>query len=333
MKPIKDEALQSWMYRCLLVNGITDFSAVINNNGRWRKVPFFYKEYIPFFTFPSDKDILNLFLNSSIQFLGSIPPEPWNYVTAIKKYLYNYKGNENNGSIIIKYCSSCIKESIVKNGFGYIKTDWLYDNHCKKHSKELDVIDKNSKKNVLTMLRSAFLGMEIKQGSIGLKRTFSKDVKTYTNMNNFMPCFLMDFYWIASDHRNDYFPEYEHVVFFNYNGIRKNIVQLCGMDNLDFLHFVRRKLIEYERLFPDLLKLFIERRAEIVTYVYGINDPDSFSSNLITKKGRNCSKCVKWSKEGICPISPMIGISEVKAEKHQPASTSNICERFMMYRF
>lgn len=76
MKFFKGEALQSWIYRCLLVNGVTDFSSVINKNGRWRRVPLFPNEFNSLFTHQHDTELVKLFQQSSIELTETIAPNP-----------------------------------------------------------------------------------------------------------------------------------------------------------------------------------------------------------------------------------------------------------------
>lgn len=329
---IKGEALQSWVYRCLLVNGITDFSSVINSNGNWRLGPYFPVKHTNLFTFPPDSDLLNLFLESSIGLKSMRIDSLWNYATEIKKYLTS--GSEYmqpGGSVAIYYCTLCIRESIISHGFGYIKSAWIYGDHCEIHNFNLVSLQSKSREDALLLLSSVLSGKADTKKSV--IRKYRLPPMNFIENNNFMPCLIMDFYWTASNKCNKYFPEHSHHDFFHFNGKRKHINNFDHDNGSSLLHFARNKLREYSYRFTNELEKFFMESADVVNYDFGIREPDSLSVDLVMVKERDCSKCYRWSKDQICPINPIITAFKLYDETEAVKPRRNPCDRFIKYGY
>lgn len=302
MKPIKDEALHSWIYRCLLVNGGGDFSCIINNVGRWSLDFVFPVKYMQFFTFPSDNDLFQLFLKASTGLEYSIINTPWEFAFKVKNMLGKEVPFSNKRkSIAIKYCSACIGESIEEIGFGYFKSDWFFGNRCEKHNVVLALLLSKSRRENLRLLRVLLSGRELVANSINSNKNLPQN--NYNETRYFMPCFIEKFNSSIADSLNLEHPlNYEFSSNYSVDDFTsKNILLSYVMGN----DLITRNLRDY----PDKTYKLIKVLSEEVVYKYGINQIDSLSTHLITKKRRNCTKCLKWAFTGLCPLNPLIRVA------------------------
>ena len=325
MKFMEGEVLQSWIYRCLLVNGVTDFSSVINTKGNWILSPYFPLEHLDLFTFSSDQELFDLFVQSSMGLRDPMSISPWAYASEIKKYFrreskYMLKG----GSVPITYCTLCIRESLAHIGFGYIKSKWLFGDRCEIHNTKLFSLNSKSRADTLLQLGDILSGIKsVQRPSPSINKSSPMNL---IGSENVMPCFIMKFYWEASNRYDNQYFEGMHYDFFNSNGKRKQIDSFLQGEESSLLWFARLKLREYRKRFSEELDIFFENKAEEIVFNYGISKPDSFTVTLIKDKNSNCSKCYKWSKGNACPINPIVASFKVCDPHSLSAPARIICD-------
>lgn len=326
MKLAQDEAMQSWIYRCLLVNGVTDFSSVITTNGNWYLTPRFPIKHAKLFTFSCDKELFNLFVKSSMGLKNLSFITPWAYAEEIRKYLrgmpqYMTRG----GSAPITYCTLCIRESIKVFGFGYIKSQWLFGRQCEIHNTNLISLHSKSRQKTVLLLGDILSGKSGLKGT-AYSRNWSPSIG-YIDPEHILPCLIMEFYWTASNRYSKQFPRWAYNDFFDSIGKRIEVHDFFQGNGISLLSFANQKLEYFATRYPKELAIFFKEKSEAVTLKYGINKPDSFTENLVAKKGRNCSKCHRWSTDNACPINPIISSFRVNEGGQNPVSPGNMCDK------
>ncbi|MEI8704701.1 TniQ family protein [Pseudoalteromonas sp. B62] len=314
MKPMQDESLHSWIYRCLLVNGVVDFSCIIDQSGLWCTNLDFPIKFKQCFTFPTDAELLELFLKSSLSFEYKKIDEPWVVASNIKAKLINedsIKAKRRN--ISVRYCAACIKESIKREGFGYFKSDWFFYRHCHKHNTLLYSLSSKSRAQSLKLIRGLLSGR-----SSGKLLETTNQYKIPIPSLNFktsylMPCLVEALYNSLDSARVE-----------EINKRESNSQSKFQSDYLTDDIIFANKLFFYYKVIEFISEFFNSGEAEVsallkeisenIIYKFGINYERSLSTKLVKRKSYNCTKCWKWAFMDLCPTNPIIYISKLDSQ-------------------
>jgi len=323
---VKDEALQSWIYRNLYSYGHADFSSVIGKNGLWHKKPFFPKEINVSHRRIPDKELIEfLRLSGVCQSETDTFNNPVKYIDEVNIiFPADSRPQGGNGKISIGYCSSCIKESIKNLGFGYFKADWLYGKRCEIHNSALEVIISNSRAKTINQLRFVLEGSHNVSG-INCNKTvkFLSEEKSVIPNFYIMPCILNEFFNSASSINSSYFSGLHYLDFYERSGRKKVFVK-----NEIQYHFTM-----YQKMYGKEFLNFLEERATFLDYKYGYNQKDSLVVKLMKSKKINCSKCSNWASTDYCPIKPIILVPLEEELMVLNSKPKNPCDSATSYNY
>lgn len=326
MNYIKDESVQSWIFRSIIVSGGSDFSSVIGSNGMWRDKPYFPTTCKVESAYFKDQELLEFVRNSGlVRKTAGRFDDPVDYLHKLKEIFSGYSVfNKSKGEISIGYCSRCISDSIFEYGFGYLKSCWLYENKCQYHNEELKFIGASSRRLSVSSLKDVLsakdINLKMKLSDVQLLDFFDA-----TSMPEFhvMPCLLYDFYRWAT--RPGLSPRLDLSLFlsagFYYSGGRRKPVPD------EFLH---HKYEMFETKYPQEFESFFSNRAEVIEYRFGFNQVGSLTERLAKTKGKNCSKCYQWDRTDYCPIQP-IQYGPIDFKAYRKFQNLNPCDLFFQY--
>ncbi len=160
-----DESLHSFLLRNLWnFNSQAKPNEIICDDGKFYKYPTVQKEYQHVYSRHQDHILLEMIeiektVNGRNNLLFSCPNYSYREIKAV---FFNEKRKRTNETIKIRYCLRCIKESILTNGYGYLKYHWNFSDKCLVHGVNLKVINSNSRKESITSLKLVFSGMDSK---------------------------------------------------------------------------------------------------------------------------------------------------------------------------
>ncbi|MGV2989718.1 hypothetical protein ACE1OE_18955 [Vibrio sp. E150_011] len=320
LKYTEDESAHSWVFRNLLVSGMMDFSSVIGVNGYMHAFPSFTKDCNVQREKLNDVELLAFLRRSGLaRKRAGLYDNPFDYLDSVNCFFDNSLiSTSGKGSIPIRFCRSCIVESIGSQGYGYLKSEWLFESWCNRHQKTLIQLKAFSHKKAVNILSRALVGEAIPE----CDTDEYKQLPTRTNNEDetkvhIMPCLLDDFYRWASMWRDDDYLGRSFKDYYYADGRRKPISD--RQLHSDFTNYGR-----------ELPKQFVEffSRAEYKDYWFGLSQACSLKETLIKSKNHNCSKCTRWSVADFCPVKPII---KVRLEAHDFMVHTNPCDFFLKH--
>ncbi len=271
----------------------------------------------------NDREILAFLRRSGIaEKSAGFFDNPIDYLNVVYNFFYDIKRvNHSEGSIPIRFCPSCIVESIRDQGFGYLKSEWLFKSKCNSHQQTLITLRALGAKKVINALISVLSGKTISEYDIDITENESTNKINDKNKCGFhvMPCLLNDFYRWASMWRDDDYLGFSFYEFYHPDGRRKSISD--KRLHSYFSDYAR----EYPRQFEDFLSC-----AESKNYLFGLSQVCSLNEMLIKSNKHNCSKCTRWHRENFCPIKPILFV------KLEPRNVVNYhhnpCDFYLQYK-
>jgi hypothetical protein len=162
LQPMSGESLHGFLFRIQMVSGGVGFENLIDNFGLW-------------YEFPQILDSMSNNLKSHrLQLLYDVVREhsittkwyssfetPFGHYEELKA-LFNKKQFRamyaKRKRFRIKYCEQCIAESLVQNGFGFFRTNWLINDVCQYHDTVLSVIKHNTHHRAIKAVLDAMRG-------------------------------------------------------------------------------------------------------------------------------------------------------------------------------
>lgn len=315
--PFENESLYSFILRGLIISGNTKFDSVIGINGLWLEKPHVPRESQYLFCQLDDSQLFEISKKSGLanenRFMFG---NPSSFIHSLK-YIYAQKNTiprKVKGSIEIKFCIYCIKESIILNGCGYFKADWLFSDDCSKHNRSLQAIHFASycgvKSEILKIFSGecnaqSFTNSKTKQFTrIKRKRDDNKDscrIKLNNHWIYIMPCLKNDMSrWLAINTDNLYESITSMRDFLIRDTICSSTEKYVHMDD-DKWYMHLYHLIKYEEPF---FKDYIDNNFKSSSYYFGMNRQNSFCETLYKLTGSDCSKClILASDEEPCPLN------------------------------
>lgn len=323
MEFIKDESVQSWIFRTLVVNGESNFASLIGVNGMWHKRPIAPSRAT--LNQIKDLELLRFFRQSGIGIKkAGLFDNPTKYTLEIhtSKHL-DLVTNQRKGHISIAYCASCIRESIKTKGFGYLKSEWLYGENCTVHGVDLKILNSDTRDSSEFLLKQILRGKSVETGLQNTENVqYLERYQIVEPEYHVMPCAIREFFEVASSSRNSHFPSGLHWDFYYADGRKKQIA-------VDSLHFWFKKyLVQYNADFQQ----FINDRLEIREYRFGLLKKNTLSEKLLKNKKTNCSKCYKWDYTDYCPIKPIKMQFVCTRSLANIKDIENQCDSTMKYR-
>ncbi|MFC1236715.1 TniQ family protein [Vibrio sp. F74] len=315
--PQPDETIHSFIFRLCAIYGVEHLSDVINKKGEWASSLQLNKSVRHYFLSLHDQQIVDLMQNCgwANKKLGLFD-DPTSYMSIIDKLINKRKANHKRTyNLPIKYCIHCIKDSIVKNGYGYFKSDWQleYGNFCNVHREALIYISCHTKFQSIQDLKQIFKGILPKASYCELyynPKSITWDVKHpyYSNISShLLPDQNGNFLQISSC-------------------LKKNIKKWLISDKYDFPTAVARaahyssptsmKPINRNHVFRDyvlikvIIALFATRFEPFMmfwsefavkhhVYCGVLNKKDILENIYIYESSKNCQRCYDFR----CPAN------------------------------
>ncbi|NOH29503.1 hypothetical protein [Vibrio mediterranei] len=164
--PIKDESLHGYLFRAYKVTGLTKRCPIITTLGAFKASQFYL-----------DLNYLDLIALQGEQWKAFCQQSGFHHYLCASSYEREYDNPSDfqlsyfkaecrmglRKSIVIRYCSKCIDESLFHHGFGYLKAGWLWDNDCQVHKSKLDKLLPISHTNTLKELGLILRGKKPEQ--------------------------------------------------------------------------------------------------------------------------------------------------------------------------
>jgi len=157
-----DESIHSLIFRTHKINGISDFSNIINAKGIWNYLPRIIKDTLNFYEPIDEAVILNLLREIKLAAPTTrMFNNPTNYRVDLQ-YFFNTGGvrtSRTNHYEGVNYCLPCMQEQIKTLGFAYFKNIWCRIEFCHSHNIPLTYIPKKSRSNTLPNLDIILRGL------------------------------------------------------------------------------------------------------------------------------------------------------------------------------
>tara|TARA_R110001599_G_scaffold353856_1_gene600440 strand:+ start:19861 stop:20871 length:1011 start_codon:yes stop_codon:yes gene_type:complete len=161
IKPALNESVSSWVFRVHLLNGISDFSNIISQNGKWTPFPRILNGTLDIYLPIDELEIRRL-----LRGIGMSSPDtkvfsdPVDYTYYLRWFYGDEKfawGCRKIGGVMT-YCLECIRSSIRINGFGFFNVNWLTSPYCEKHDCSLSILSAMSRKDAVIDCKTILMG-------------------------------------------------------------------------------------------------------------------------------------------------------------------------------
>jgi len=217
------------------------------------------------------------------------------YINSLKYIVRPNYSHKLCSTTPIQFCSQCIQESIVLNGFAYFKASWLFDDTCSKHGVALSRLNAKTPKESLlavqSILQGRFLSTYVQTSNSGVADR--RRIRPQKFDAFIMPCLIDDLYqWICI---NDYSFENDAMLYNFYHCVSSR----PSIDKLTLEHI----FFDYQGNRPEKMEAFIEQRLSTEFFRYGLTKKNSLSLAFLKSKKHNCSKCTRWYRYDYCPNS------------------------------
>lgn len=173
------ELIHSFIYRTHILNGVSEFSNIITNNGCWASFPVILKNTLEFFKPIDDSIFLQLLRDVGwAQRSYEIFDCPASYRYELGKFFgkSGIKLNKSMSAEPIRYCLACINEQIEQYGYGTLNIAWHKDEVCKVHETGLFILQSKTRRETTDALKSIYRGIHPKAYS---KFKYRKDYFHY----------------------------------------------------------------------------------------------------------------------------------------------------------
>lgn len=163
-----DESIHSTLLRTLLAyDPNVKPIGVINDLGRWIVSPFVHKGYEHLFSrYPDHVLLETIDMNLSVDGYGnSLFDNPAEYTYRIESTFFGGRRSRSRVNALkqVRYCVSCIQESLDSVGYGYFRHFWDYSNECLIHGQLLKTLPDLGFSKTLKVLKKLLEGKDCKQ--------------------------------------------------------------------------------------------------------------------------------------------------------------------------
>lgn len=302
-----DESLHSTLFRVLLsYDPNAKPIGIINKDGLWRCAPFIHRGYEHvFYRYPDHLLLEIIDIDLSLNGKGnSLFDHPANYTYKIEDTFFN--GNSRNvvsrsiKSKKVRYCLSCIQESIESLGYGYFRHFWDRSTFCLIHERPLKELPALGFNNTVKEIRRILSGRDCNKAyyidsndekfSSESRGDASNDMFVkYFFPIKFMFCLQEKFAsWVRENTGNFTNSELSHLA----SKLKWIYLQEC----LDLTEFNYRRVFAYIYLLCSvfesrLLKQFYENNVELIRLELGPRKQNVLREIIGKNKSINCNSC------------------------------------------
>lgn len=147
-----------------IINGVKSFDNIISKDGRWTCHPRVKSDAVKFLETAYETDIYNSLCNINLSRNQTNPLRSAKTNYGYLRYFYALERKTYipiHRCLKIRLCAECIKESIIKCGFGYFLSDWYRASYCTKHHNALIEIEPNNRADTIRLISSVLSGEKI----------------------------------------------------------------------------------------------------------------------------------------------------------------------------
>ncbi|ENM6583573.1 TniQ family protein [Vibrio alginolyticus] len=314
LTPFPDESIYSYIYRLLLINGIRDFRGILTANG-FKSYPWMPKEYSYLLRDIKFEDLSPLYRSCrrypAIRYFN----DPFEDIADCRRMLFEEgKSLFPKETIPIRYCRSCIEQSIYENGVAYFKAQWTLGDLCIEHNQRLEKIDTDGASRLKSALSRAYKGdfNSITENKLTKNVSLDSDLENDDYDRVHIPPCARSF--IASkiiSSKLFYSDRVERLLF---SESELDLKLKHHFVNFGYRDSVRRN-IEYiledmlEERFDEFLSL-LDEHMEIARVVAQKDGWGSFERTVLKPVRRSCARCViDPSLSGQCSAQNLIMIT------------------------
>ncbi len=314
LSPKPQESIISLIFRINMVFKPGKMPQLIDKKGRFSKYISLTPEFQAIFWEYTDAQIFSLLINASIikrnqyDFLKS----PVDYTVGIRDFLQGKRVKIGISSDVY-YCASCIRESIEKYGFAYLKRIWttyLSSDDCCVHKEPLYKIMSDNRKDTLQAIETVLGGRRSKFCKSLRDSSYYRPYReieyaalpttagSIKELPHIAPCLEKRLKaWLLREGHT--FPSslIEDVRLADHDSL------IRSMKSHVFRDFVFNKAYRalHESEYVDFHD-FWERNSVIQSFFCGIIKKQGLQGKIAKLRSENCSKCL----ESFCPANQII---------------------------
>lgn len=297
-----DEHIVSFLFRMQLMHGYFDFSNFFALNGKIRQVIQVPKDILALCRKHDERHFIYAFSSrpgvDGVTW-GTVVPE----MTPVGKFLKEGEVTvfKNHQRGFINFCLECIKESLEKNGVGYLKKEWLVEGKCKIHNKRLPSLECSPCSSMVDalsdLLVSGVLPHEYSNYEELADIDESQDDSDYFRSNFFSARIFEPSYVYIKKCANEHFACW---IRFHIEALSRRYYLELGYKHPNLLAM---KLQEIPHLFVPILyqslldepsydfKNYVEQSTEICSEYVGVFNKRSIPLKMMKLRGVNCYRC------------------------------------------
>lgn len=319
-----DESFYSFIFRRIITFDRSYSFCVLGRNGFWLEVPSIPNGIKSIFECDRDDKLMSM-----LQSTGLIKSASDSFENPIKnipflKRIFDSNldlSTGNQGTRQVAFCPKCINDMLLKFGYGYFKSRWLFDDVCLIHNEKLVFIPELRRKDGVNIISSILKGgydgsYDLNHRSPIKRRGNFIDPKSESsypvNFNTqdveyyIMPCLKFSFLYLMSGVRNNF-------VMLPYKNLSYQSMTLIihcveyFKNNRDINDHILSNL--FSQLQSDgkgIIDEFISEITKRSTFSFGFINIDSFKVSVLKRKFSNCSKCYGANELIDCPKNLII---------------------------
>lgn len=341
---MQDESLQSYVFRTILINGETDFSSVISNDGSWNVLVKIPKKYVIYFQKKSENRLLELIKKNYEQHIRlNFHNNPFYHLEFYKFFFGHFPhsfhsetfSKINRRKRAINFCRKCLIEGLKIHGFVYFRSSWDTQNFCNIHKTPLHYLPPSNKSKRVHDVRLILQGKEpasaIKYPADGISNEMEKFpeniVSEHFNLP-ITPCLLEivshKLRRTVSDYHYETNTEHNERNYIIMNSLFNSLLHKSGVYKRLNAYIINRSINILVRNKYTPIKTFLDNLYEEVVAINIIENTDLCTERMLAPKIRACDKC-KYPKIS-CALSSKI-VSFMQSRQVRVAQGDNYCDR------
>lgn len=302
----KHESIQSIIYRIHRLHYITDFTNILDKNGRWNGLPKIHDGTLWAYRCICDKQILSILKTQMVvQVSQNRFDEPAPYRLDLQYFYRERRDCRIPNKVEIRYCMECIHESIATHGFCTFRIDWLNNRVCERHKRPLNYIPPNSRKDSQKYLDLLFQGSQPKEhiNKFAVERYELERCKNgSTKLSlHFPPCIQEEFiYFIRKEMLLTSLDNENYQIFFGLGFTE------FKEDELDrYQDVIKRAFLRFRYFKSNLLKKFSHEISLSVEKVpTDCESTQGLTEAFVVSEKSKCDDCMYFNCQKNTTISP-----------------------------
>lgn len=289
MHVLDDESIQSLIYRTHVLNGINDFSNIIDIKGLWISFPRIKIGTLDLYTKLGEKSVLSMLQRQGVApYKGHRFDDPAPYRSSLALFYRKNTEVRRFNKYTIKFCNQCIQDSLFKHGFGYLKFEWIKSGFCQKHDTALQIIPQQSRVESLRCLNMVFRGelpLECKEfASSKNMNSFAQSNRSHKKLH-FASCLQDDFSFFIKEERHSIGEDIDEMLRFS---LSKGVISDSYFSQPYVTKYIFNALKDSK---SAALKKFLEKYAELKIMQTGVLSSSSIFEKVLKSNREDCALC------------------------------------------